>query len=393
MSWLEQSWYRPYSLSLLLLPITGLFCSIVCLRRLAYQQGWLSSFVCNIPVIIVGNISVGGTGKTPVVIAIAQYLQSMGLKPAIISRGYGGKQPLQPIAVSSDSIASEVGDEALLLARRANCPVWIGRKRALVAQAVAQTTDCNIIVTDDGLQHYALARDIELAVIDAKRGHGNGFCLPAGPLREPISRLKQVDFVILNGTGAGLSNLTADTQINYQMAKVLNVKAGLNMKRNLNDWQGKTVHAVAGIGHPQRFFQLFAPYKIDIIHHSFPDHHLYSEKELDFGDEHDIIMTEKDAVKCQLFAKSNMYYLPITVQFDQNWQHKLATLVQSKWEQKMNKKLLDILVCPICQGKLEYDKKNQELICKADKLAFPIQEDAPVMLESEARHLSEAELV
>ena len=246
MEWLTKRWYQPSPLRWCLAPLSGIFRLIVTFRRLAYQRGFVKSQSLPVPVIIVGNISIGGSGKTPLVLWLAQQLQQLGWRPGIISRGYGGKAANYPLTVTAETAASESGDEPKLLALRSGCPVVVAPDRVAAGRQLLAEFDSNIIISDDGLQHYRLARNLELVVVDARRGFGNGFCLPAGPLREPVSRLEQVDFVIWHGGSLQPWNMQ------LQLKDTVNLTD--QRHQPLTDWQNQTVHAVAGIGDPPRFF-------------------------------------------------------------------------------------------------------------------------------------------
>lgn len=298
-------WYRTTPLTLLLLPLSWIFCAAVALRRFAYSHGWLKTHRVPVPVIVVGNITVGGTGKTPLVIWLVEYLQRHGCRPGVISRGYGGKAQAWPHDVTPDSDPYEVGDEPVLIARRTRCPVVVGPKRVMAAQTLLAHYDCDVILSDDGLQHYALERDIEIAVIDGERRHGNRQCLPAGPLREPPQRLREVDIVVANGSGRPgeyVMNLTGD-----QCRNLLDERLQLP----LSGFRDKSVHAVAGIGYPERFFNFLRKHELSITAHRFPDHHRYRAEELDFNDASPVLMTEKDAVKCRFIAAAHHWYIPV----------------------------------------------------------------------------------
>lgn len=302
MQWLTKRWYQPSPLRWCLAPLSGLFRLIATLRRLAYQQGFFKSLPLPVPVIIVGNISVGGSGKTPLVLWLAQQLQQRGWQPGIISRGYGGKAVNYPVTVTADTLTSESGDEPKLLALRSGCPVVVAPDRVAAGQQLLTEFDCNVIISDDGLQHYRLARDLELVLVDARRGFGNGYCLPAGPLREPVSRLDKVDFVIWHG----------DSQQPWTMQ--LHLKDTVNLidqrRQPLTHWQNQTVHAVAGIGDPPRFFGQLRAAGLNVIEHAFADHYVFSAVDLQFNDKLPVLMTEKDAVKCQTFASENCWSVP-----------------------------------------------------------------------------------
>lgn len=302
-------WYQTGSLwTWLLAPISGLYRGVIGLRRAAYQAGLIKSVRVDKPVIVVGNITVGGTGKTPVIIELAKQLQTQGYKPGVISRGYGGKPPQLPYHVTPDSQVHHSGDEPLLIAQKVNCPVVVDPNRPRAANYAIHTLGCDILLSDDGLQHYALHRDVEIIVQDNERGLGNGFCLPAGPLREPVSRLASVDY-ILEG-----ANVTIDRC--YALGSPTDAC-------DLQSMDGP-FHAVAGLGNPDKFFQFLRHHKLDIIEHPFPDHHVFDENDLMFNDDNPIIMTEKDAVKCRAFAQENHIVLAIRAQLPND----LLTVIQ-----------------------------------------------------------------
>lgn len=301
----EQHWYRLSALSLALWPASLLYRLLVALRRLAYRSGALQSVRLPLPVIVVGNIVAGGTGKTPLVLWLAAMLKKNGWKPGILSRGYRGSAAA-PMEVAAAGPADVVGDEPLLLARHSGCPVWIGRERVRAASGLfAAHPECDVLILDDGLQHYRLVRDIEIAVEDA-RGIGNGFLLPAGPLREPASR--RVDAWVANTAPCGTHqpcfrmDLRGDTFRRVGAAEASAPAAA---------FAGKRVHAVAGIGNPQRFFDHLAGLGLATVDHAFPDHHAYAQNDLEFGDCEAVLMTEKDAVKCEAFARAHWYTLHV----------------------------------------------------------------------------------
>lgn len=298
-------WYgNPYR-AWPLLPFSWLFRGIVALRRSLYRYGWLRVTTLPVPVIIVGNISVGGTGKTPLLIYLAQLLQKEGWRPGIISRGYGGRSQHWPQHVDENSDPALVGDEAVLIAAQSGCPTAVGPIRADAARLLLKNDACDVLLSDDGLQHYALARTIEIAVVDGQRRFGNGYCLPAGPLREPVSRLRSVDLLICNGTaqqtGEYTMQVAGDTAVNLLTGE----------HRPLSAFAGQTCHALAGIGNPQRFFRLLQNAGIICETHVFPDHHAYQSDDLDFRDNKPLLMTEKDAVKCRSFAHESDWYVPV----------------------------------------------------------------------------------
>jgi len=319
--WLVKSWQTINIISLLLWPVSLLYCTLVTLRRIAYQTGLLKSYSVNLPVIVVGNLTVGGTGKTPLVIWLAGWLQTKGHRPGIVLRGYGGKSEVWPRQVEVSTSAHEVGDEAILLAHRTGCPVVAAPDRVAAARNLITNNDCTIIISDDGLQHYRLRRDYEISVVDGARGYGNGFCLPAGPLRERTSRAETVDLVVTNG---------ADEEDGATMeVRPTGIRNLVNKKRvNLDEFENKSLHAVAGIGNPARFFDTLKKLGIQMTKHVFPDHHSFSPEDLNFTDNYEIIMTEKDAVKCARFAQSSHWVLEVEARPSKTVVDKLQSWVE-----------------------------------------------------------------
>jgi tetraacyldisaccharide 4'-kinase len=315
---LQEIWYRqsapPWPLRLLSLP----FALVVRLRTRAYASGLLRQQRLKKPVIVVGNVSVGGTGKTPLVIWLVEQLRGLGLRPGVVLRGYGASHAATgaPRLVQPDSDPAEVGDEALLLWQRTGGPVAVGRDRASAARLLV-TAGANVIVADDGLQHLRLARNYEIAVIDAARGMGNGCLLPAGPLREPRARLASVGAVIVNGEGATgeLMTTLGDVFVMRLVGGQLQPLSGQGEPMPLERFAGRRVHALAGIGNPQRFFSQLAAAGLSVTAHPFPDHHVYRARELEFADHLPLLMTEKDAVKCREFAAPDRWYLPVSANF------------------------------------------------------------------------------
>lgn len=311
MSSLERHWYRITPLHLLLYPVSLIFRLLAALRRALYRAGLLRSSRLPVPVIVVGNISVGGTGKTPLTLALAQQLIEHGMHPLIASRGHGGDAE-QPRAVTTDSDARNVGDEPLLMARRQLCPVWVGKDRAAAAQAgLNANPQCDVVLCDDGLQHYRLQRDAEIAVIDGARRFGNGLLLPAGPLREPVKRLDMVDAVVVNGGEAAASEyaMNLDGAQFYNLLDPARIATAAHFHVLHN-------HAVAGIGNPQRYFRHLESLGIAFTPHPFPDHHPYRPEDLAFADCDAILLTEKDAVKCAAFADERYWVLRVDARID-----------------------------------------------------------------------------
>lgn len=300
----ERTWSGDGWASRLLVPLSLLFSATVRVRRRLYRLGWFRTTRLPIPVIVVGNVTVGGTGKTPLVLWIAQRLQRQGWRPGIVTRGYGGRARCWPQRVLPETDARLVGDEPVLLARRSACPVIADPDRPRGAAGL-QTLGCDIVVADDGLQHYRLARDLEIAVIDGDRRFGNGRCLPAGPLREPLARLESVDARVVQGEPkAGEWGMTLQPTAFHRV--------GGEEHRAPAAFRDETVHAVAGIGNPGRFFAHLRALGIRVIEHPFPDHHPFVPGDLRFGDARPVVMTEKDAVKCSRFPLDNAWYLAVS---------------------------------------------------------------------------------
>jgi len=322
-SLLHNIWQQRNGISQVLRPLSWLYCSIVFVRRWLYRLHLLRPTRLKVPVIVVGNISVGGTGKTPLVISVVEILKRAGYKPGVISRGYRGKARSWPQQVRPDSDPVMVGDEPILISRRTQCPMAVGPKRVAAGEALLKYSDCDIVVCDDGLQHYALVRDAEILVVDGARRFGNGFCLPAGPLREPVRRMNKVDLIVTNGLAAH-NNEFAMQYVGDTLVNLLDE----NQTCSLAELRGKGVHAIAGVGNPQRFFERLVQAGLDVREHRFPDHHLYLPRDLDYGKSVPIIMTEKDAVKCKRFAHENMWYLPITVRLEDEFEQQLLKRIE-----------------------------------------------------------------
>jgi tetraacyldisaccharide 4'-kinase len=309
--WLETRWYGDAA-PLALRPLAALYGSIVALRRAAYGQGWLRAHRCAVPMIVVGNLTVGGTGKTPLVIWLAEQLRAAGHRPGVVLRGYAGSAR-EPRVVAADADPAEVGDEAVLIARRLDCAVAVGARRNRAAELLV-ARGCTVVLADDGLQHLALRPDLRIAVIDGARGFGNGALLPAGPLREPPRALRDMDIVVLHGADArgvarGIEALHMQLDPGPPRALLTGEEESLDLLRHTRP------HAVAGIGNPARFFDLLRVLGADPLEHAFPDHHRYRAGDLAFGDDRCIVMTEKDAVKCRAFATERMCYLPVAARF------------------------------------------------------------------------------
>lgn len=300
---LDHYWYNVNAVALLLWPVSLLFKALVWCRKLAYKTGLFKSFKVSKPVVIVGNISVGGTGKTPLIIELCKLLADMKLTVGIISRGYGGNGSW-PHQLTESSLASVSGDEPVQLFQRTGLAIVVGPDRVEDAELLCKNNNVDIILADDGLQHYRLQRDLELVVVDQERQFGNGFCLPAGPLREPVSRLGKDSWCIYNGGDQKYSFLIKPDYVQC-------ITSG--KKENLQYFANTTVHAVAGIGNPQRFFNMLKDNGIAVIEHAFKDHHQFTRDDLMFNDDLPVLMTEKDSVKCKNIDNENLWYVAIEV--------------------------------------------------------------------------------
>lgn len=274
------------------------------LVRWTWSSGLRQPARLAVPVIVIGNITAGGTGKTPLVLALVDALRARGWKPGVVSRGYGGSASSARL-LDDDPDPSIVGDEPALIKRRSAVPVAVGSHRVRAARLLLEK-EVDVILADDGLQNPSLARDIEICVVDGQRRFGNGRLLPAGPLREPPDRLGRIDFVVCNGGQAG----AGEVPMRLLGTSAVKVRDDETM-RALADLSGQRVHAVAGIGNPQRFFESLRQHGIELVEHAFPDHHAFAPGDLDFGDDLPVLMTEKDAVKCRGFAAERHWKVPV----------------------------------------------------------------------------------
>src|SRR5579864_8452935 len=313
---LERLWYGDGAGSALLLPLAWAYGAVSGLRRQAYRSGLLRARRLTRPVVVVGNLTVGGTGKTPLTIWLAQQLSGASHRDGIISRG-NGRQGSGVRSVQGDSDWRDVGDEPVIVARRSGCPTMVAADRVAAARTLI-ARGAEVILADDGLQHLRLARDCEIVVVDGARGFGNGRLLPAGPLREPASRLRDADIVVINGVSApGVADALSTGALRMSLfgAEAHRVD-GLAGPMLLEHLRGGRAHAVAGIGNPQRFFQDLRAQGIEIVEHPYPDHHPFVAADLTFDDGLPVLMTQKDAVKCRSFAHSRLWYVPVTARFD-----------------------------------------------------------------------------
>ena len=324
-----QFWYSRSWIAWLLCPFSLLFWLITTVRRALFRLNLLKSYRASIPVVIVGNLSVGGNGKTPAVIWLVQKLTKCGLNVGVISRGYGSKAKNYPLLVTPTSDPIEAGDEPVLIAARTQAPVCISPNRQQAIECLLQHTKCDVIISDDGLQHYKLQRDFELVIMDAKRGLGNGFLLPAGPLRELPSRLKNVDIIITNGSENQYSDAVMTLKPQYAVNLVTKAQ------RPLNEFSQAT--AIAGIGNPPRFFTMLQQHGIQLIEtQAFQDHQSFSpELFAKFDKNRPLLMTEKDAVKCMTFAEEYWWYVPVTTEIQGEKAQQFIQKIVQKCGQKM----------------------------------------------------------
>ena len=340
-AWLESEWQKLGGGALVFLPFALAFGALVALRRALYRVRVLPVWRAPVPVVVVGNITVGGSGKTPLTLAILEILQRRGFTPGVVARGYGRVPPREHdprgvVRVYPDVATPEhFGDEPVLIARRSRVPVYISPDRPAAARALlAAHPEVDVLVSDDGLQHYALARDLELAVIDAERGFGNGLLLPSGPLREPVRRLASVDAAVVNGAPeAGLEAAAPGAVRRFAMRLGEERFESIAENRALEPAEfalacrGRNVVAVAGIGNPQRFFEHLGALGVAARGMAFADHHHYQPAELKLAGADVVVMTEKDAVKCAAFADARMWFMRVVAILPQEFEEFLVTRV------------------------------------------------------------------
>jgi len=330
MNSLVDAWYKNAPWLKMLRPLSAVFGLVSHTRRKWYQKP-SRRYSSTLPIIVVGNLTAGGTGKTPLVIYLAQQLLERGFKPGIVSRGYGAKAPEYPFPVTPKTGFREAGEEPLMIARQTQCPVIIDPDRVSAVQCLENRYDCDVIISDDGMQHYRLERDLEIAVIDGQRGFGNGYLLPAGPLREDPERLETVDIVVCNGEPRFdlaldyvCMNLEATHLVHMKDSKFLSVK-----DEHLQNLTAKKVHAVAGIGNPERFFNSLCSCGFDIITHIFRDHHMYTAQDITFPDDLEVVMTEKDAMKCSEFSEEVHWYLKVVARLPEDFMNRVLEKLQT----------------------------------------------------------------
>jgi len=314
-SFIEQSWYQKKLWLWLLWPLSILTKFVAQQKRERFISQPKLSWKPDVPVIVVGNIVVGGTGKTPMVIWLTKLLEGRGYKPGIVSRGYGGNSSKKPIIVDDDTSVKLSGDEPIIIFKNTSRPVCISSNRIAAIRKLLRDTDTDIVISDDGLQHYKMDRDLEIVIFDGNRGIGNGLCLPAGPLREPLERIEAADFVVSSSKIVDLETKHHKYLMNYQPIEWARIVD--NKRFKADEWPlSKNVHAVAGIGNPAKFYKTLSSLGLNPIHHSFPDHYQFLEEDLDFNDSLPIIMTEKDAVRCLDMDNKNLWYLSVEAKFE-----------------------------------------------------------------------------
>ena len=325
---LLRGWQHKNSLSYVLWPLSVLYRALFFVHKTLYAWGILSSYKASVPVIVVGNLTVGGTGKTPLVIYLVELLREQGFKPAVISRGYHGKASKYPLLLTPDTNAVESGDEPALIVQRTGVPMAVGPNRGDNIEALLASHSVDVIISDDGLQHFALQRDIEICLLDETVSTNNTFLLPAGPYRESLSRLSRVDIVVVhqqqNQSAASMSAL--DAAHYCRMSLTASAPQALLSKHSGEPFDdSKPTHAVAGIGQPQRFFNTCEQLGLSIVKHDFPDHHTFVFDDINFDDDLAVLMTEKDAVKCSAFAGKQHWFLPVDATLSPNFATLLLT--------------------------------------------------------------------
>ena len=321
-AWLERVWYRPEPPPALLRPLSRAYGAVA--THLAESRKQQAQRL-PVPVIVVGNVAVGGTGKTPSVLWLVQALKRLGHRPGILSRGYGGRGPF-PFMVAPGADPALCGDEPALMAERGGVPLAVAPDRLAAGRLLLQRhPQTDVLVCDDGLQHYRLARDLELCIVDGARGYGNGWLLPAGPLREPPERARQAGLILVNG---GAAPAFGDTAVGFRLVTASAVNLRSAERRALQDFQGAAVHAVAGIGNPARYFESLRGQGLQLREHAFADHHAYTAADLDFGDDAPLLMTEKDAVKCRAFARPQWWAVPAELAFEGDGEARLLARLQ-----------------------------------------------------------------
>jgi tetraacyldisaccharide 4'-kinase len=327
--WLQRAWYERAPGYRLLIPLSLLYGAVIALRRALYRLGVFRTERLPVPVVVVGNIVAGGAGKTPVTLFLARAMSAAGFRPGIVSRGYGRTDDRDVVTVTASSRAAEVGDEPLLLARRAGCPVVVGRDRVAAGHRLVEQ-GVDVVIADDGLQHYRLGRDVEICVVDGDRRLGNGWLLPAGPLREPRGRLETVDMVVVNGGSAapkGSTDMPGVPGSAVTLVADSAVRLDGTARRPLADFRGEPVHAIAGIGNPRRFFALLESHGLEVVPHPLPDHVAPDPAAIAGYRDGEVLMTEKDAVKLQPSDAPGAWYVPVELEMEEAARQRLVETV------------------------------------------------------------------
>jgi tetraacyldisaccharide 4'-kinase len=325
-----EQFYKFNLLTVFLLPLSALYWLLQNIHQLVYRTGLISTVRVGTPVVVVGNLTVGGTGKTPLVAWLARLLQDRGFRPGIVLRGYKGQGNDVALKVTGQTDPALAGDESVLLARQTGLPVYVCKDRVAAAKALLSETTSNIVISDDGLQHYRLGRDIEIVVVDGERRFGNTLLLPAGPLRESTARLKRVDFILCRG-GQPEAN---EIEYRLKLSGFRNLRSGEFVA--VDRFTDKTVNCVAAIGNPNQFFNAIAAEGFAINPRAFPDHHYFVATDLEFGNDLPVIMTEKDAVKCADLAGDHHWFATADVILPERFANSLLTKLEqvSKYGQK-----------------------------------------------------------
>ncbi len=336
---IQQGWRNPGWLNYLLLPLSTLYVILVKIRQGCYSLGIFRSSQLPVPVIVVGSVSAGGSGKSPLVISLVHHFKAKGYRPGVIARGYGGKSGFWPREVNSHTNAELVGDEPQMIFEMCRVAVVVGPDRVQNGRYLVDKLECDVLISDDGFQHFALKRAVDIAVIDGEFGFGNGWCLPAGPLREPESGIHRAHIVVINSLSNAQFTVRCDAlaaktsgrerpcAMRMELLEMVNLVD--NRRRNLSQCAGQRVHAVAGTGNPARFFSQLESKGIKITPHSFPDHHGYIEDDLRFGDERPVLMTEKDGIKCRNMAVAkNIWVVPARLHVDAALYQRVETLIR-----------------------------------------------------------------
>ncbi len=313
---LQQGWRQAGWLNRLLWPLSVVYGLLMLVRRYCYRLGIFRRISLAVPVIVVGGVTVGGSGKTPVALSLVRHFQDRGFRPGVICKGYKGHSPFWPREVNDSTTAALVGDEAQLIYELTGAPVVAGPERVRNGVCLIDKFGCNILLSDDGFQHHALGRDLDILVLDGQVGYGNGWCLPAGPLREFRGQIKRADIVLVNG--ADEESRVAEAGA-YRMSMTLSEAYNLSdgTRKPLSDFTDGAVHGVAGVGNPTRFFRQLEALGLEVIRHPFPDHHPFEESDLDFGDDGWILMTAKDAVKCRnMTIRNKLWAIPAVTEID-----------------------------------------------------------------------------